>query len=486
MENQKLIKFSMVLISGVILMIATTCVDLEEHPKDFVSPANFYNTSSQIEASFTSALNRLYSYWNGYSYGLMNFENDDQMIDGQLVMSDSYGNGLWDMHYKSITDLNPAIQALNEDKLGSSATQQTKEELLAEAKFYRAFNYFVLVRLYGDIPLITEKTNVVTDKIVRAPIVEVYALIESDLLYAIEKLPDSRPSENQGRPTMDAARLLLAKVYITMATAPLNDPSYYVKARDMAKEIMDAGNYSLVSDINEVFNMENSYGPEMIWSFNATEDDPATDPQIWTPASMADGWGDFKCDKIWAESYPEEPRKHAYLLLEDWDGNPYTAFGWPIATPGIKKFIYLPIEEIQRYRSTQNYPILRYAEVLLIFAEAQNMVDNGPDQTACDAVNQIIDRANNYEINPADPLLTTAMSKQAFDEAVIQQRNLELCYEYDRWYDLIRKRILYEKTIPAYQQNFTENDYLYPIPQADLRLNPLLTQNPGYTTPARN
>jgi hypothetical protein len=486
MKKRKLNIYHLVLMSGLLLLLTTGCVKLEEKPMDFVSPANFYKTSSQIEAAFASALNRLYAYWGGYSYGLMNFENDDQIFDGQLVMSDSYGNDLWTRHYMSIADINPVIMALNEDKLGTTASQELKDQLMAEAKFYRAFNYFTLVRLYGDLPLITENTNLVTDEIPRTPIADVYALIESDLLFATQSLPVTWPSANRGRPARDAAKELLAKVYITMATAPLNETSNYVKARDMAKQVMDAGNYYLLTDVDKVFAMENSYGPEMIWSFNSSADDPATDPQIWTPASMADGWGDFKCDKIWGESYPEQPRKHAYLLLEDWDGNPYTAFGWPVATPGIKKFTYETIENIKNYRSTQNYVVLRYADVLLLFAEAENMVNNGPTQAACDAVNQIIDRANGYVANPADPLVTTSMSKQAFDDAVIQQRNLELCFEYDRWYDLVRKRILKEKTIPQYQQNFSENDYLYPIPQADLRLNRLLKQNPGYTTPSSN
>jgi hypothetical protein len=168
-------------------------------------------------------------------------------------------------------------------------------------------------------------------------------------------------------------------------------------------------------------------------------------------------------------------------LLEDWDGKPYTTFYWQ--TPGVKKFIYDTRANLESLTSLQNFPILRYADVLLLFAEAENMVNNRPTQTACDAVNQIIDRANGYVPNPADPLLSTSMTKEDFDAAVIQQRSLELCFELDRWYDLCRKRILYEKTLPIYQQNFSENDYLFPIPQADLRLNKLLTQNPGYSTP---
>jgi hypothetical protein len=475
---------NLVLICGGFLVINTGCVDLEETPKDFTGPSNFYNSPSQIESAFVSAMSRLYGEWDVYGYGHGFFEADDQLFGGNLVLNDNHGSGLWSAHYRSIADLNPAIKALNDDKLGNAATQEQKDELMAQAKFLRAFNYFCLVRLFGDVPLITETTNLVTDEIVRAPTTDVYALIEQDLLVAVASLPDAWPEDRQGRPAKAAAKTLLAKVYITMATAPLNDASYYVKARDMAADVMDDGTYSLVTDIEDVFALENSYGPEIMWSFNAAEDDISTPPQIWLPGEMADGWGDFKADKIWGEAFPAQPRKDAYLVLEDWDGTPYTEWTNSTTTPHVKKFLYDTRENMERYRSVQNIPLIRFADALLLFAEAENMVNGGPTQAAVDAVNQIIDRANGHAANPADPLLTTGMSEAEFDAAVIQQRNLELCFEYDRWYDLIRKRILCEMTIPAYKANCDDNDYLWPIPQTDLRLNPKLTQNPGYSTPA--
>jgi hypothetical protein len=134
-------------------------------------------------------------------------------------------------------------------------------------------------------------------------------------------------------------------------------------------------------------------------------------------------------------------------------------------------------------QSYECFPIIRFADVLLLFAEAENQVNGGPTQTAVDAVNQIIDRATGGIPNPADPLLSTSLSKDEFDAAVIQQRNWELCFEYDRWFDLQRKRMLYDVVDPDYKQNFSEDDYLLPIPQKDLRLNLNLTQNPGYTDP---
>ena len=473
---------------SVMVLLTPRCVEMEETPLDFATPDNFYKSVSQIEASFASSMNRLYGEWYGYSYSYYHFENDDQIYGGDLNFDDNHGNELWSNHYAAIADINPIIKALNADALGTSADQVTKDQLMAQAKFLRGFNYFFLVRMYGGIPLIVETTNVDEDVITRAPVADVYELIVSDMQFAADNLPVSWPDGQIGVPDQDAARAMLAKVYITMATAPLNDATAAVKARDMAKLVMDAGNYSLVDSIQNVFKLTNAYGPEMMWSFNAAEDDNATPPQIWLPGTMADGWNDIKAEKVFSDTYPDQPRKDAYLLVEDNDGTRYddpTGWSW-WGGAGIKKFLYDSWENALRLRSVQNYPIIRYAEVLLIFAEAENMVNNGPTQAAVNAVNEIINRANWGIPNPEDPLLTVGMTEEAFDAAVIRQRSLELAFEHDRWFDLVRKRILRENTVPEYQQNFSENDYLWPIPQTDLRLNKELIQNPGYTTPEQH
>jgi starch-binding outer membrane protein, SusD/RagB family len=234
--------------------------------------------------------------------------------------------------------------------------------------------------------------------------------------------------------------------------------------------------------VKEVFSLTNKYGPEMMWSFNSNYEDIATDPQIWAPGILG-GWGDASVNPEWEQLYPQQLRKGAYLLTEI-DGVPYTE--WPSENrPHIKKFLNISQEDFDNYRSTINFPIIRYADVLLIFAEAENMSKGGPTQAAVDAVNQVIDRANGYMDNPSHPKLTTGMSKQAFDMAIIEERNQELCFEYDRWFDLVRKRLLKEKNA-EWEENFSEDDYLFPIPESDLRINPLLEQNPGYPTPPRN
>jgi hypothetical protein len=484
--NRKISKIlSLVMLSGVFLLIITGCEKLKEKPTDFVGPDNFFNSTGQIESAFVSSMQRLWGGWQFYDWmGYPEWPSmDDQQYGGDLVIGDETATGSWTQHYQAIADINPAIKALVDDKLGASVPQETKDQLMAEAKFLRAFNYFWLVRLYGDVPLILENTDVVKEKIARAPVAEVYEQIVEDMLFATQNLPEVQPAGNNARPSADVARGMLAKVYITMATAPLNATANYANARSMAKQVIDGGRYSLVPDVEDVFNMDYEFGPEFMWAWHNSEEEYVIEPQIWLPGEMAGGWGDVTAEKIWGEAFPEEPRKHAYLLLDDpWFETETTYLDWWKSAPYIRKYLYDTPENMEKNVSYQAQPILRYAEVLLLFAEADNMV-NGPTQEACDAVNQIIERATGGVPNPADPLFTTAMSKGQFDDAVIQQRSLELCFEYDRWFDICRKRILDKVTDPDYLPNYSVEDYLMPIPQKDLRLNDKLTQNPGYTRP---
>ena len=263
-----------------------------------------------------------------------------------------------------------------------------------------------------------------------------------------------------------------------MATAPLNEASNYRKAADMAKEVMQEGNYSLVPDITKVFSVDTKYGPEMMWSYNSNYADINTDPQIYKPGEL-DGWGDFSVQREWEEQVPAHARKDAYVLTHI-NGVHYSQWTGGAQRPFIKKFMYDKQDDYNNYKSVMNMPVIRYADVLLIFAEAENMANGSPTQEAVDAVNQVIDRANGNVVNPAHPRLTTSMTKEAFDAAVIEERNQELAFEFDRWFDLVRKRILKEKSIPSIQQNFSEADYLFPIPDDDVQLNPLMEQNPGY------
>lgn len=468
-------KYILILIS-ILLLNFSSCdtFDLSENPKDFVSPESFFNTPAQIETVLAGTMRRNFRSWGGYGYNPALHRHDDQMAGGDLVISQNYASGTYTAHFQNIKDLNFAIRAIVDGKLNNFSTEVV-DGLMGQLKFRRAWEYFQLVRMWGGMQVLTEENvdEYFTILPARSSVAETYALIESDLLEAVSKLPEDWGSF--GRPNRSVAKAILAKVYVTMATAPLNDASYYAKAASMAKEVIDSGRYSLVEDINEVFSMETEEGPEMMWSFIANAQFPSTDPHIWTDA---DGWGDYSADQVWVDSvYPEQPRKHAYLQTVDRYGVPVEESG---SNVGIKKYLYDTWENFDRGFTTINIPIIRYADVLLIFAEAENMSKGGPTQAAVDAINQTIDRANGYQPNPAYPLLTTSMSKEAFDAAVIHERSLELCFEYDRWMDIVRKRILPEVTRESYLPNYNVEDYLYPIPESEIRLNPNMEQNPGY------
>jgi hypothetical protein len=458
-----------------LIALATACQDLNEDPKSFASPGTFYNDPTQIEAVFAASMNSVWGSWYGYGWAMRaTFQDTDNQNGGNLNISQNHGSALWAAHYRAILNLNFALAAITAGKL-AAVPQEQIDVLVGQAKFLRAYNYFMLVRMFGALPLPTEDTpDPFNTLLPRTPVAEVYELIVNDFTEAAKKLPTTWPQAQRGRPTSDVAKGLLAKAHLTMATAPLNQVSNYEKAATLAKEIIDDKRYSLIEDIDEVFTLESEFGPEMMWSYISNYADPATSPQIWT--SMR-GWGDISVQTEWLDKYPEQPRKHAYFELENSEGVSHKELG---RYAGVKKYQYDPKQDFSAGRSTINIPILRFADVLLIFAEAENMAKGGPTQDAVDAVNMIIDRANDYQDNPAHPKLTTTMSMEEFDTAVIEERSFELSFEYNRWFDLVRKRILGEKSREAIRQNFSEADYLFPIPENDLRLNPLLEQNPGY------
>jgi len=474
--------FTILLFAGVCL--ASSCKKLDEKPISFVDPADFFANPDQVEAALAASMDMLWSYWGGYQYRPIGvFINDDQFGGGNLVIGNNHGEVLWNQHYLSLKTLNATIGAMKKGTLGNTATQAKLDLLMAQAKFIRAHNYFMLVRMFGAVPLITEDTpEEALAGITRSPVADVYALIVSDFTEAIAHLPSTWPSDKRGRPTSGAAKALLAKAYLTMATAPLNEVSNYQKAADLANEVMQSGVYSLEPDIHKVFTIETKYGPEMLWSYNSNYADGDAHGQIYTPGILG-GWGNATIQPQWEQQYPASPRKETYLLTENNGINykdPASGFN---GVPYIKKFMYNRQEDYDNYVSIMSMPVIRFADVLLTFAEAENMAKGSPTQAAVDAVNRVIDRANGYVDNPLHPKLTTTMSKEAFDAAVIEERNQELCFEYDRWFDLIRKRILKEKSIPEIQQNFSDADYLFPIPDNEIRLNPNLTQNPGYPLP---
>ncbi len=480
------IKFKTIIGFIALLLTQNSCTDLNEKPLSSISPETFYKTIPQCESALAGAMARLYSEWNdqSYGYGWIFFKRDDQLDGGYDNIPQDHGKPLWGSHWGAVLNCNGVLKAIKKGSLVGNP-QSEIDVVVAQARFIRAWNYFQMVRLWGGLPIYNEDVEDPTLKpLARASVAEVYAQIISDFTFASEKLPAKWLDEKRGQPTKAAAFGLMAKAYLTMATSPLNAKENYAKARDAAKKVMDDGIHGLTPDVNDVFKRENKYSSEMLWSLIANSADPGTSVQIW---NSNEGWGDnaaeARLDSIW----PAQPRKTAYFQTVNAAGQSYKVWDGT-QSPFCKKFVQPNVTQAEwdAYQSQANMAIIRFADVLLIYAEASNMASgaNTAPQDAVDAINKVIDRANGGvgKINP-DPRASrasTAWTKEEFDNRVIQERNFELCFEYDRWFDLIRKRMLGKVNQKYTGYVYKESDNLWPIPQIDVQQNKLFVQNPGY------
>jgi hypothetical protein len=473
---------------AVSLTLLVSCQSLDEMPSGIATPSTFYNTLEQCEAALAGAMAPLWGWYVSPGYGegagfSAYFGNDDQFEGGNLDIPANYGASLWTGHYKSISNVNALLAAIKGGSL-AKFEQGEIDEIVAQAKFVRAFNYFYLVRMFGDLPLITEDTPdpVKTPLTKRTPVAGVYELIVSDFTYAMQTLRSKTDmdGEQPGRPTKGSAKGFLAKVYLTMATAPLNDVSKYADAEKLSKEIIDSHEYALIDGIWNVFMRQNKEGSETLFSFHSTADDPQTDMNTGKPGEI-DGYDGDKVAIHFESTFADQPRRDAYILRYlDIDGEriPYTDFDSGL--PYVRKLYnepYVSLGEGEGGSSADHF-ILRYADILLIYAEASNRTNGGPTADGIIAINSIIDRANDG--TGTEELADIGMTMQDFEDKVIQERAWELCFEMgDRWFDLVRKRILdVENTdTPDALENFSVDDYLFPIPDADAVY---IGQNPGY------
>lgn len=471
-------------ITFLLIIVGISCQNLEEIPSGISTPQNFYTTIGQCEAAYTGSLNALFVTWGGYQ-NIPTFP-DGQYEGASLDFGSTSYNELWTWHYKSISNINEVLKAVKSGSLEGNA-QEAIDNIVAQGRFLRAFNYFTLVRLYGKIPYLTEDTpNTVSTPLTpesRLEVAQVYDLIQDDLLFAAEKLGDY-DAATPGKPNKWIAKGYLSKVYLTRATAPLNQADYYAKARDMANDVITNGPYQLLPNFLDVFKTAKNRNMEIMFAFYTSSETPYMPGNVWAPSEM-DGWSSGPVKIYWATNiYPEQPRKHSYLLL-DFTSDIYDpsapVINWAQSADGVPyigKYNMPNLtfdQQVSGGDAGIEMKLLRFADILLIYAEAANMAAGAPTQLAVDRLNMIIDRANGATGKELRATLT--MTKAQFDQKVLDERSFELCFENDRYFDVLRKRILEAVNLPDNAQGFDENDYLLPIPALDAKT---IGQNPGY------
>jgi len=398
-----------------------------------------------------------------------NFQIDDYAIDATNlnVKRD------WAYLYSTIGKANTVINnvmAVTDPEL----TNERKKEIIGEASFIRAFMYFELVRLWGEVPLqLTEVKSISASNLdeiypllfpARAPISEVYSQIISDLETALPAVKVTR--ENKNYITKGAVNTLLAKVYATI------EPIDWDKVLKYCNDVI-SGPYSLMPEYDQLWDNALENGPESIFEINY-EGTPSSGN--WG-VSMFRGldWKKFNIpSNDLVKAFDDEGdmvRKNASILFLDVTGKWSDQHWSQTIYPFVNKYRALD------QPSPQNYIFYRLADVLLLKAEAIN--EKGDVAGAAEIVNQIRTRA--------DLGNTPANSQTSMRLAIEKERRLELAFEGHRWFDLKRtgRAIEVINAVTNFgnismSYNLTQNRLIWPIPQSELDKNSRLTQNPGY------
>ena len=500
------------------LLLASGCANfLEEEAPSNLTPENFYTIPDHAEAAIASTYADARFY--GAAAGI--FSSNWQLLEaptgtsttesGQnqdlnnlysLVYDGNVGHivNWWNGLYKVVAQANmviekvPAITPMDEAQ---------KQRILGEARFLRAWAYFYAVRLWGDVPLILSPQTATSPDFSppRAPQEEVYEQIVQDLLAAEEAgLPWMNST---GRVSLAAVKSQLSKVYLTMAGYPLNKgTTHYQLAADKSYEVITYANanptvinlFPTYYDVHKE-SLKNRIEHIFMLQYNVLVAGNPMDNMLpnFKPVTFAgpSGTGTTIPTTDFYNSY--EPGD---LRAKDQEGYFYTSYytngsGDPfeLGGPYIFKHFNMTSNGSPGVPGTRNnnlnVPIIRYAEVLLIYAEAQNEV-SGPTQAAYDAFKRIRDRA---QLTTPDLGTYNAAS---FREAVWRERWHELCYEGITWFDMVRLRKVYNESTNGFDdfvghvnkssnQTLQEKHLLFPIGIQELNNNPnLKPQNPGY------
>ncbi|QHV93909.1 RagB/SusD family nutrient uptake outer membrane protein [Spirosoma endbachense] len=365
---------------------------------------------------------------------------------------------------------------------GISMDESLKKRYIAEAKFLRALHYFNLVRLYGDVPIVTTETTSLDGLAVsRDPADKVYELIEADLKEAESVLPKTYPASESGRATQGAAKGMLARVYLTRAGTTAGSP-YWAQAAAKAKEVMDLGVYDLYANFADAFAISARGGKENIFEIqNLTDVKGHTLGRGYgvrsAPIYPGTGSGIARPSPSLFNLYSDKDTRKAVTFLTSYVYNGVTTTLSSTDPDFTKAIAFQKLwDKPAKTLEGTSIPILRYSDVLLMYAEATNEASNGPTTDAYAALNKVRTRAGLTALS--------GLPYAQFKEAVWLERRLELTFENSRRFDLIRTGRLLDavKAENSFARNATIQPFhvLMPIPQTDMDANPNLKQNPGY------
>ncbi|GBU08776.1 membrane protein [Bacteroidales bacterium] len=482
---------------------------MDEKPKTFITEQNFFKTEADAE----SALNVVYrgpqdrygvALWGGAHWfewatdecylttaNSHAYHNEPSYLKTNFNASSAMPEGFWSHTFNHVKDVNFYLQQVNNVPMSDPKKDIGK----AQARAIRALLYFDAVQIFGDLPLILtpETESKVLNAMSRTNKVDVYKSIETDLLYAMSILPNLWTGNDQGRISKGAAAGLLAKVYITWAGHPIKDETKYDEGRKLLENLIDkqeyGSQYALFSSYEEAFLEANIPGKESVWTINFTKGTFGQGSDMHTnnaPLELyyASGMG-LTRGGGWSNGLPTEGFYNSYEANDDrftfswWtstadipseyaDVSPAISF----SAPHCKKFRE-PTPNNNSLRNGIDHYVLRYADLLLLYAEVLNEL--GQD-SKYDYINMVRNRAGLPGLS--------AMSQEQFREHMYNERAWELAFEGNRRFDLMRWGNYVERlkmwNTQAGPNAIKGKHELWPIPQREIDINSNLSQNEAY------
>ena len=477
----------------------SSCSDfLEQNPQTDLSENDFYKTADDILSAVNGAYSSLQEgdiYGNWYVFGEIPSDNTRNQLSGSVTTQNEFDQfyidtqnsmiaNFWKAAYKVINRTNTILGRIDGIEINTELANRYK----LECKFIRALMYFNLVRVYGDVPLVLKEISISESyDILREPKENVYNQIIADLKEA-QDLPVSYSTAEDGRATQGAAKALLANVYMTLHK--------YAEAETILAEIINSGRYSLLENtpgslnidgyknvfspvnhnskegIFEIQFLKGGYGEGSNYANNFAPENSGTN----VVAVGGTGGNNIPEMDIYNAYEEGDLRRDFSMSLGYYDNRKNNEW---VESRYVCKFMYVPY---QNNDASNNYPVIRYADVILMYAEALNQ--NGKTAEACKYLNMTRRRGFGYQTTETSPVDLQTTDKAQFALMVEQERRVELAFENHRWFDLIRTGRAVE-VMRSKGFSLNETNLICPIPQKQIDVNPKLTQN-DYRIESRN
>lgn len=517
-------KLMKILYTLTILLLTSSCDEfLEEDPPNFLDPNLAYETEEDVFQALVGAYDLLGSgsqdYYKRRFLYMVNFASDEMdpvdlaadvpLHDFSFTANDNNISRTYQNIYQAIAATNAVIA--NVGNVSGLSTEKANQ-LEGEARFLRALHHFNALRLWGDIVI---QENLVSDlsqtNRPRDPVSNVYEFVIDDLIFARDNIA---PANENGRATSGAAAALLAKVYLTRAGSNVAEDGDYQACVDACNQVINSNIYALTDDFEKAIGKEDAFNSESIFEFFTTRGGPTGNGELsiwgvfvlpvnaWTDdidfaginpdyadQSPTIGTADIVSEEVFfslfdARDYRREMSFVYRGIDSEGDSIGYDSFA--------RTFPHCPQKFIDAsnpgdrsgYSFSANIMILRYADVILMKAEALNELNNLDG--AVTELNKIRTRARNGDgtgpwVETGFPEnLSVTLGQDGLREAILNERAIELAFEGHRWFDLARTNRLIS-TLQSQGKAIQEKHQLFPIPDSQTRLKDTqIEQNPGW------